>query len=313
MRTSECCTRLTRALGFAAETEIRTMSDQLEELRRLALIGARQRWAEIEEERERLLELFPEIGRKPRGPIAKAAEPVVLFDASDVREPEAKPNGARPSVKPDEATALKVRAIELLKAGKTVPEVSAEIGREKSWIYRVAASAGVKPVSAPRGPGVKAAAAKAAKAAAAAAKTDKRKRHNWTDEEMKQPLAQLKAGAYMADVSRTFGINQTVLRRWADKHRIRVASMPLDERTERVTSAKRAVQREAGKHGHKGASARAFRPARDPEQRAVVLKRLANGETVSAIAKEMKIPKPTVFGWSKGKGGTAAAAENEEG
>lgn len=104
-----------------------------EELRRLALLGARARLVEIEDERVRLIAAFPELARgKPRGPIAKPVEPVVMFDAATKRQRKGA-TASKVAIRkyPSE---MKAKAIELLRSGVYPAEVQRQLGIKSAGV-----------------------------------------------------------------------------------------------------------------------------------------------------------------------------------
>lgn len=165
-----------------------------EDLRSLALIGARVRLTELDHEKDRLLAQFPELAKKPRGPIAKAAEPRVVFDAKPARKGRGTAAESQNHVE---------RAIEMIKAGRTMPEVRDELDRDKSWVYRVAKEAGLRFAKAPRG------------GAALKAQRERGKHSRKTDHAKRDALLRRVAdGESVGAAARALDVNPTTAYRW---------------------------------------------------------------------------------------------------
>src|SRR6476620_1329197 len=94
------------------------------DMRALALLGARARIAEIDDERDRIISMFPELG-KTRRSTPKETGPSILFDANDA-------NADAPLAR-SPADAKKI-ALEMLAAGKSGREVADVSGRSLSWV-----------------------------------------------------------------------------------------------------------------------------------------------------------------------------------
>lgn len=209
-----------------------------EELRQLALFGAKARLLEIDQERERLLEAFPELGREGRKPrpttIQKAAGPRVIFDAA-AEEPSA-PTKRKIGRPPKEATErASAIARKLIENGATLGEIEAGTGRGKSWIYRFANSQGLTiAVNSKMGtPHDKKRWRSVAKGQPGKGQGGNhrtwRERRSHTEEFKAKALARLKAGEYLSDVSSELDIVPNLLRTWAQKAKVKYKAMPASE------------------------------------------------------------------------------------
>src|SRR5262245_20447369 len=101
----------------------KTVGPAGDEMRTLALLGARARIAELEAERDRLIALFPEMGKRRISP--KAVGPSVVFDASDDALAP-----ARAAANPAET---KRRALAMRHEGKPVGEIAETLGLSENW------------------------------------------------------------------------------------------------------------------------------------------------------------------------------------
>lgn len=273
-------------------------SDIESELRQLALIGARQRIAELEAERERLLTMFPEIaGRKykPRvGPIAEASGPLVLFDA---KEHAPKPRLVKPRI--DDKTRSAIVAD--LKAGHYMADVARKYSASPGLISGIAKTHKIRirkmSLEERQTRGVAALKAKREQAPSEGL------RRQWSKEEKAKAVARVKAGEYMQSVARSLGMHETLIRRWCDAAGVKPTLMPATERG-KLGSAHGHL---GGKHGKKGGRPS---PAANKNARDEIIRRVTAGEGPTAVAKELGVNPMTVKGWfapSKGaKAGTVA-------
>lgn len=116
------------------------------DIRRLALIGARARLHELDAERDWLLATFPELAkesRKPRGPIAKAKEPAVLFDAEEhaPRKPAKEPTRRE---RRKHSPEFKAEAVDRLRRGDFLPDVARDLDLSPGLLKRWAEAARVR-------------------------------------------------------------------------------------------------------------------------------------------------------------------------
>jgi transposase-like protein len=195
------------------------------ELRALALIGARARLIEIDEERARLLAAFPQlvklIARKvgrPRKPAS--TEPAVIFDAGEDDQP-----------------------------------------RARTIANKRANNRGGKPGT--------------------------RRRHS--AEIKAEVVKRVKAGEYVRDLSREYGVNDSMIRRWSEIAGVTPKIMPRDERIDR--------SKNAGKSRSKRAAASKPRGAARADKREALLLRVAEGEEINATALDLGVNQSTARGW----------------
>jgi hypothetical protein len=235
------------------------------DMRALALLGARARIAEIDDERERIISMFPELG-KARRSTPKETGPSILFDANDAND------DAPLARSPAEAKKI---ALEMLAAGKSGREVADASGRSLSWVRSLKAKTKSKP---------KAKSKAEAKGPGARGSHDKwRERRQFDDAFKVEAVRRVKIGEGMAAVARDIDVSQSVLGRWvaaagfgAQKKNLKTAG----------TSAPKTIK--PGKYSI--------------EQRETALARIKAGESQQAVADSLGVPVQTVGGWSRGKG-----------
>jgi transposase-like protein len=194
------------------------------EFKKLALIGARARLIEIDEERDRLVAMFPELAerkRKPYGPRAKAStEPAVIFDAGEskpskrastiankaTRKKVRTPGGRSGKPRRVHSAEMKAEAVARVKAGDPVSDISRAFDVGDSMIRRWAELAGVtpKPMSMEE---------RVARTLAAKRKA-KPTRNPIRAAKREELLVRVAEGAEINATARELGINQATARGW---------------------------------------------------------------------------------------------------
>jgi hypothetical protein len=229
-----------------------------EELKRLAMLGARARLVEIDAEHERLnaertklIAAFPELGRKQRAPYRinrGPAEPVVLFDADESRRTASEPRKrGRPKKATSDALAtIKERAVEMLREGATPPEVAAALGKDRSWIRKLGVAAGIsfargRTGGARKGKGKGKSEREITEFDLPAGRT----RRSFSDETKAELVARVRKGEYVIDICREIGIRESMLRRWCEIAGVTPAEIPMDERVRRAQAGRKDNQGES--------------------------------------------------------------------
>jgi transposase-like protein len=240
-------------------------------MRALALLGARARIAEIDDERDRIISMFPELG-KARRSAPKETGPSILFDANDA-------NDAAPLAR-SPADAKKI-ALEMLAAGKSGREVADASGRSHSWVRSLKAKTKSKPKAKGKtetnGRG----------ASGSHGKWRARRQHD--DAFKAEAVRRVKIGEGMSAVARDIDVSQSVLSRW-------VAAAGFGAQKKNLATTNTSSLR---------------KPKYSTEQRETAIARMKAGESQQAVADSLGVPVQTVGGWSRGRGAKLYATKTK--
>lgn len=170
-----------------------------EQLREFAILGARSRLAELDNERDKILEEFAELGKARR---AKAAEPNILYDGTA-------PLAIKGRVAAPALEAKKQTAVSLREAGLPSTEIAKRLGSSaptvRAWLQEAGIDTSTHGSRAT--PGTRRSATNA----------------HITDAMRSKALKLLAAGASTTAAAKAAGVTTTSVRRWRDEAKIKPA------------------------------------------------------------------------------------------